>query len=125
MVSWVKFFGLFGGFLLAHLAPIRGDDELVHVAYINGSDDQEIYINSTDPIDLDSEAGRREAARKGISMVDADGEQPVYIGRPDSILSMDESVVQVAQILGVFGDKTVGFFGMGSSPPRMYYYSSY
>ena len=56
---------------------------------------------------------------------DADGEQPVYIGRPDSILSMDESVVQVAQILGAFGDKTVGFFGMGSSPPRMYYYSSF
>ena len=256
MVTWVKCFGLFGGFLLAHLAPIRGDDELVYVAYINGSDDQKIYINSTDPIDLDSEAGRREAARKGISMVlnsmreappetnfsiyfklmtqtrgaqphqwvvadegrplslqataqdlsdlralselgsevkflydtaeerrriyyapwrdlsmrvnfegpfahftvaalglgynghlmghlppwgkdfdlvwaatkaffDADGEQPVYIGRPDSILSMDESVVQVAQILGVFGDKTVGFFGMGSSPPRMYYYSSF
>ena len=116
MVTWVKFFGLFGGFLLAHLAPIRGDDELVHVAYINGSDDQEIYINSTDPIDLDSEAK---------AFFDADGEQPVYIGRPDSILSMDESVVQVAQILGVFGDKTVGFFGMGSSPPRMYYYSSY
>ena len=56
---------------------------------------------------------------------DADGEQPVYIGRPDSILFMDESVVQVAQILGVFGDKTVGFFGMGSSPPGMYYYSSF
>ena len=114
MVSWAKCFGLFGGFLLAHLAPIRGDDELVYVAYINGSDDQEIYINSTDPIDLDSEAGRREAARRGM-----------YIGRPDSILSMDESVVQVAQILGFFGDKTVGFFGMGSSPPRMYYYSSF
>ncbi len=111
MVSWVKCFGLFGA-LLVHLAPIRGDDELVYVAYINGSDDQEIYINSTEPLDLDSEAGRREAAR-------------MYIGRPDSILSMDESVVQVAQILGVFGDKTVGFFGMGSSPPRMYYYSSY
>ena len=67
MVSWVKFFGLFGGYLLAHLAPIRGDDELVYVAYINGSDDQEIYINSTDPIDLDSEAGRREAARTASS----------------------------------------------------------
>ena len=66
MVSWVKGFGLFGGFLLAHLAPIRGDDELVYVAYINGSDDQEIYINSTDPIDLDSEAGRREAARNSL-----------------------------------------------------------
>ena len=69
MVTWVKCFGLFGGFLLAHLAPIRGDDELVYVAYINGSDDQEIYINGTEPLDLDSEAGRREAARKGISMV--------------------------------------------------------
>ena len=69
MVSWVKCFGLFGGFILANLAaPIRGDDELVYVAYINGSDDQEIYINSTE-VDLDSEAGRREAARKGISMV--------------------------------------------------------
>ena len=62
---------------------------------------------------------------RGKAFFDADGEQPVYIGRPDSILSMDESVVEVAQILGVFGDKTVGFFGVGSSPPRMYYYSSY
>ena len=38
---------------------------------------------------------------------DADGQRGWGVGRPDSILSMDESVVQVAQILGVFGDKTV------------------